>query len=1308
MSFAGKVEPIRIAEEMSRSFLDYSMSVIISRALPDARDGLKPSQRRILYAMHELSLYPGRKPMKCAKICGDTSGNYHPHGEAVIYPTLVHMAQPWAMRDPLVDPQGNFGSVEGDPPAAMRYCVTGDTLVVTERGLVPIAEVSAGGGEDIAARVLSMDGKVSAASKWWDCGAHPTRRVVTRRGYEVTSSLNHPLLAAVPGPPGQPTKLVWKTVANVRPGDFLVLDRDDATLWPEAPVDLRPFWPELPEASRARRHQLPAELSEDAAFLLGALLAEGTFRRGVVEFTNVPGDFADAFRAAWARVFPDCRLHEFLRPPVGHGKKPFWQMQVVAQQVIAFLRALGLSGRSATRRVPAAVLRSPRGVAAAFLRGYYEGDGAVERSGQSLLRVGLSSKGRPLLRDVQTLLLRFGIAAALGEEKARGAFRLGIVGVDALRRFEASIGFASAAKRGALADAIARHGGRALSQSDFVPFLAEPVRASALRGQREWLSKNNFDRPARLLAALPRLAEALPAEAFAAVERIARAGYLFERVERVEDAGEQPVYSLRVDSLCHSFVANGFVNHNTEARLTALGGALMSDMEQDTVNFVPNYDERLTEPTVFPAAFPNLLVNGGTGIAVGMATNLPPHNLGEIADAVAAVIENPEITAEELRTIVPGPDFPTGCVLHGTAGIQSYYATGRGSLRVRGRAEIQPDERANRERIVITEIPYGVNRALLVERIADLVNAKLLAGISAVRDESDENTRVVVELKKEAVGEVVLNNLYNSTALESSFSVQMLAIDHGRPRLLSLRDALQAYLEHRREVITRRTAFQLRKAEERAEHLEGFLVAIGNLDDFIALIRASASRDEARAGLLKRGWDQATVEAYGVRVRTPERLTDGLYRLTEAQADQILELRLYQLTGLERDKVSGEYAAVLARIDDLRDILARAVRVDSIVRDELLALKAKHARPRRTEIVPDAGDIAIEDLIPNKPCLITITHRGYIKRTDAGEWRAQRRGGKGVSGITVREGDGTAADEGDFVEHLFTASTHDYLLFFTRDGRMYLERVYEVPEGSRNSKGRSLANVLELRADEKIAAMIRIPSLGAGREDETWDPARNIVFATRSGITKKTNLSDFKNVRKGGIIAVMIEEGDELIEAKLTNGNDEIILVTHEGMSLRFHENDLRAQGRATVGVWGIRPEASDYVVAMAVVEENATLLVAGENGVGKRTAFDEYRTQSRGGKGIITMKTGDKTGAVISALAVHEEDELMLTTSKGQTTRIRVGEIREAGRNTMGVRLMNLPDDETLADIARVVRAEADEAEGVEPSAGDGAGGAA
>src|SRR5256884_2250338 len=511
--------------------------------------------------------------------------------------------------------------------------------------------------------------------------------------------------------------------------------------------------------------------------------------------------------------------------------------------------------------------------------------------------------------------------------------------------------------------------------------------------------------------------------------------------------------------------------------------------------------------------------------------------------------------------------------------------------------------------------------------------------------------------------------------MESSFAVIMLAIDHGRPKLLSLKEANAAYIEHRREVVLRRTRFELRKAEERAETLEGYLIALANLDEFIRIIRGSANREEARVKLLAFDFTKRQVEQIGILIRNEARLTEGRYAFSEHQANQILELRLYQLTGLEREKIVNEYKELLNTIKDLRDILAKEQRVFTIIKKELREIRDKYATPRLTQLVPDEGEIVMEDLIRNEGCIISITHGGFIKRTAVSAFRAQRRGGQGVIGMSTREG-ATQEEEGDFVQHLFTATTHDFLMFFTESGRAYVEKVYEIPEMGRAAKGRSIANLLELRAEEKIAATIRVQSkssgTGANIVDDTSDQKLHIVFATQSGIVKKSNLSNYANVRRGGIIAIQIEQGDRLIDAKLTNGNNEVVLITKDGMSLRFHEEQLRDQGRNTVGVWGIRPEKGDHVVATAIVDPNAMLLVAGENGIGKRTSFDDYRRQSRGGKGIITMKTGEKTGDVVGALTVRETDEIMLITNKGQMGRTPVQKISQNGRKHMVVKMMD------------------------------------
>ena len=723
----------------------------------------------------------------------------------------------------------------------------------------------------------------------------------------------------------------------------------------------------------------------------------------------------------------------------------------------------------------------------------------------------------------------------------------------------------------------------------------------------------------------------------------------------------------------------------TEARLHPLGLAMMDDLDKDTVDMVPNYDGSQLEPSVLPAAFPNFLVNGSTGIAVGMATNLASHNLGEVVDAICAQIDNPEITLPELMQHMKGPDFPVACEIRGIRGIEEYFRTGRGSMRMRGKMEIEESPNG-RAMIIIRGVPYGVNRATLQERIAELVNEKVLTGISGMRDLSAEDTCIEIELKRDARPAVVVAQLFKLTSMETSFSVNMLAIHKNRPKQFSLKEAIDAYIEHRREVVIRRTRYLLGKAEERAELLEAFLLALGHLDDFIKIIRSSKNRDEARERLAAYSFPVATAEALGIMIRSQASISGDTYIFSERQVNAILELRLYQLTGLEQDKVKGEYDSVLVDIKDLMDILAREERVLIIIKDELRVIKDKFATPRKCSIVADAGEVAVEDLIPNDAMIVTLSHRGYIKRTLSSEFRVQGRGGKGLKGMETR---GTKKDEAaDFIEHLFSVQAHDYLLFFTNTGRMYVERVYQLPEGSRTATGRSIQNVLNLKPEEKIAALLRLErKVDDDGNDITFrEDAGFVFFGTRTGKVKKTPLNDFRNYRQAGLNAIVLEQGNELIGVRLTSGSDNVLLVTYKGMSVHFDENDARSQGRVSMGVRGIRIKEDDYVVGLAVATSGTTLLIASENGIGKRSPFEDYRKTFRGGKGVKAMNVTEKSGPLIGAVTVTEEDELMLMTSSGQSIRIRVSDIRETGRVTQGVKLLTLKAGEKLQDISIVI----------------------
>jgi DNA gyrase subunit A len=683
----------------------------------------------------------------------------------------------------------------------------------------------------------------------------------------------------------------------------------------------------------------------------------------------------------------------------------------------------------------------------------------------------------------------------------------------------------------------------------------------------------------------------------------------------------------------------------TEVRMTPVASELMADIEKETVDFAPNYDGTLYEPLILPARVPNLLLNGASGIAVGMATNIPPHNLGEIIDGLIATIENPDIATGDLAKIVPGPDFPTGGLICGTDGIKAAHETGRGSIQVRARTFIEKKRKGDRECIVISELPYQINKSRLIERIADLVKEKKVEGISDIRDESDrEGVRVVIELKRDEITGVVLNQLYQHTQMQTTFGVIMLAIVENQPRVLGLRDILQRFIDFRKQIVTRRTLYDLKKAEARAHILEGLKVALGNLDRIISLIRKAASPAEAKEGLMSK------------------------FKLSEVQAQAILDMRLQRLTALERDKITDEYKDIIKSIEKYRQILASEKLVMGIITQELRELKEAYGEARRTEIIEEAAEISIEDLVVEEEMVVAITHRGYIKRNPISLYRAQRRGGKGVTGITTREE--------DFVECLFTASTHHYILFFTDFGKVYWQKVYEIPQAGRVAMGKALVNLLKLAPEERVAAIVPVKEFTEGEY---------VLMATERGVVKKTPLTAYSRPRSGGIIALLIDKSDRLISAEITDGNQDILLSSKKGKSIRFTEEEVRPMGRATRGVKGMVLTKDDTLVGMDTMREGTTLLTVTEKGYGKRTKTSEYRVQGRGGMGIITIKTIERNGNVVGIKQVVDDDELMLLNSQGKIIRIKIGNIPVIGRNTQGVRLIDVKKNEKVVGVARI-----------------------
>jgi DNA gyrase subunit A len=994
----GNIEPRALEEEMRTAYLDYAMSVIVGRALPDVRDGLKPVHRRVLYAMNELGLSPNRSYSKCALIVGEVMGKYHPHGDSAIYDTLVRMAQEFSMRYELVDGQGNFGSIDDDPAAAMRYCVTGDTRVRTTKGTTRIDSLVAGAAPNsdnpVDLEVLDRLGRPVHASVLFHSGEHETLRLRTAEGYELTGTANHPVLCLIELD-GVPL-LLWRLLGELRPGERVAMN--------------------------------------------ARMLAE-------------------------------------------------------------------------------------------------------QYAGTSVRRVS-------------------------GQISATGTAVLERLGGD-------------------------------------VPALLEPVTGD----------------------------------------------YYYAKVASVTNAGVQPVYSLRVDTDDHSFLTNGFVSHNTEARLARIATEMLRDLDMDTVDFVPNYDGSKREPLVLPSRFPNLLVNGSSGIAVGMATNIPPHNLREVVAATIAYIDDPDLEVEGLMRHIKGPDFPTGGIILGRAGIKDAYETGRGRVRIQARAHIEPLKQG-KEAIVVTELPFMVKKGgpgNLIEKIADLVRDKRIPEISDLRDESDKRgMRLVIELKRDAIPKVVLNKLYKHTSMQTTFGVNMVALVDNVPRTLDLRAMIHNYVAHQREVIVRRTKHELSEKEARAHILEGLLTALEHLDEIIELIRGSRDRETAREQLIAR------------------------FELSAIQASAILDLRLSQLTALEADSIKQEHADVTERIAELRAILGDESRVLAVIKEELTEIGERFGDERRSEITHSEDEIDIEDLIADQQMVITITQTGYIKSLPLATYRQQQRGGRGVTGMDMKDG--------DFIEHLFVTSSHDYLLFFSNRGKVYRSKVYELPEAQRTAKGRALVNVLPLREGERIQAVV---------STRDFTEAQFLVFATRNGTVKKTELQAYNTpIKADGIIAINIRDDDELLAVRAVDPQDEVIMVLRAGLTVRFAESDVRSMGRDTTGVRGMDVGKDGRVIAMDVARDDMDLLVVTENGYGKRTQISQYRKTNRGAKGVKTIGLTEKKGALAGALVVREHQELVFISVGGMVQRTAAGGISQQGRSATGVRVMNLKEDDVVSAVALVVDA--------------------
>jgi len=1224
------IEPIEIQEEMERSFLEYAMSVITMRALPDARDGLKPVHRRILYSMHDSGFRPDRPHVKCARVVGDVIANYHPHSGDAVYDALVRLAQPFSLRHPLIDFHGNYGSPDF-PPAAMRYCVVGGTRVRLADGSNPrigeLAVIEANSEVDVDLKVIGWRGERVAASKLFHSGEHATLRLRTREGYELTGTRNHPVLCleSIAGVP----ILQWRLLSEIGPGAHVALQR---------PLD-PPGSGVLTDEDRA------------TALLAGAFVSEGWASSTRAGFNNTDGEYFEAVVSAYDEIVGGARYRSsrLLRS----GRK----IHELDVQDLTALRGSCLAGligrRSADKCVPDAVWLGGAGMKRVFLQSLFEGDGSVSLLRRNAIRIGYSTRSEDLAREVQQLLFEFGVVSRRYHNGRTGEHQVYVCNKRDARLFASRVGFwgRKQLKLLALLDLVPFES-RSLS-SDHVPFVGSYLRDTAPRGGREWLAKHNVDRIERWERDGDEILARIDAEAAAVVLPLVGGGLYFARVADVVDAGVQPVYSVRVDSEDHAFVADGFVNHNTECRLHPLATHLLDGLDEDTVDFGDNFSGDRQEPVVMPSRFPNLLVAGGQGIAVGMASNIPPHNLGEVVDATVHLIDNPDATPDDLMQFVKGPDFPTGAQILGRAGIMDAYRTGRGSIRMRAKAEITEDKRGNVQ-IVVSELPYQVSVGAVAEKVKDVVDNRTLEGIRELRDLSaGEETRLVFDLKRDANANVALNNLYKHTPLQTSFGVNMVALVDGIPRTLNLRAALVAYVEHQVEVVTRRTQFRLKKAEDRAHILEGLIRALDMIDEIIATIRASEDRAAAREALMA------------------ER-----FAFTEVQANYILDMPLARLTRLARRELEQELEEKRAEIAELQSILASPEKLRGVIKTEMLEIKDKFATARRAEIVFDPGDMSIEDYIDDAPLVVVMTKAGYIKTVAATAFRTQGRGGRGVAGAKLKEE--------DLVTRIIHTSAHAFLLFFSNHGKVYRLKAHEVPMKERTARGTAIVNLLPLAPDERIQAVI---------DTRDYPDDRYLFFATRSGQVKKTAFSEYDKSRREGFIAINLNEGDQLVRVIQTGGDDDIFMVSRLGMTIRFNETDVRPMGRVAAGVRGMRMKEGDEVVSCDVARDDTAILIVTDAGFGKRTQLDKFNRQTRGGQGVRGIKLTARKGHVIAAFMVGLDDEIFLVSSGGVTMRIPVRGISSQGRDATGVRVMNLDEGQSVASAAPILSPEDEEA---------------
>ncbi|WP_200158619.1 DNA gyrase subunit A [Allochromatium vinosum] len=1370
--FAKEVLPINLEDEMRQSYLDYAMSVIVGRALPDVRDGLKPVHRRVLFSMHEQGNVWNRAYRKSARVVGDVMGKYHPHGDAAIYDTMVRMAQPFSLRNLLVDGQGNFGCFTGDTAIKLA---DGTEKTFAELAQLPPNEIFYVYAVDKTGKIVIAEGRHARLTRpdaellelTLDTGdvvrCTPDHRFMLRDGsYKEAQDLT-PDDSLMPGvfdtAPVKPGLNEYLRILQPNLGQYQFVHHlaDEFNAERGQCDDVQgPFvrhhrnfdrWDNTP--SNIQRLTFLEHLHLHAE-QLGELWKDPDFReaqkRGVQSYYSQHPEAVEERRERFIRQNQDERFRQLNAARTSEGLQHYYAEQPEARAAISErMRLLWQDAdyREKMSSVLSGIQKRPlsdeeqagiRAIIAEKSRRMWGDDDKREEIVAAICRAMASDSIRKKIseavkRQWQDPEYRAKFPA---DHFSRMAHRFwDKPEAREIHREKISKQWKSAEFIQAQKQAVIDSNARRLSEN---PDLMQDINRKAVESLRANWKAPEYRRQVmrRKIAGyvydltkrfpdcdvtpelyesnrqqnwIPRLNKAV--EYFGDFDALVTAGrhYNHRVVSQRRLTERADTYDITVDHHHNFLLACGVFVHNsvdgdppaamryTEVRMTRIADTLLDDLDKETVDFVPNYDNTEHEPSVLPARFPNLLVNGSSGIAVGMATNIPPHNLREVIDACLAIIDNPLVTLDELMEIVPGPDFPTAGLINGVRGIREAYRTGRGRCVMRARATTETQKRSGREAIVITEIPYQVNKARLLERIAELVKEKKIEGIAqdGLRDESDKDgMRIVIELKRDTHSEVLLNNLYQHTQLQQVFGINMVALVDGQPLTLNLKQILEYFLRHRRDVVTRRTLYELRKARDRAHVLEGYAIALANIDEVIATIKAAANPAEARERLMERHWAPGAVtgmlERAGADRTRPEELeacfglSDAGYRLSERQAKAILDLQLHRLTGLEQDKILKEFEEILATIAALLLILSDPDRLMEVIRAELIAVRDQFGDERRTEIQLDQTDLTLEDLIAPEDRVVTLSHQGYVKTQPISDYQAQKRGGKGKSA--------TAIKEEDFIDRIFVANSHDTVLCFSSRGRVYWLKVYELPQAGRGARGRPMVNLLPLEAGERITTLLPV---------RDYEDGSFVFMATSAGTVKKTPLKDFSRPLSRGIIAIDLREDELLVGATITGGEQDLMLFTSAGKAVRFSESHVRSMGRAAHGVRGVMLQEGQRVIALVAPEDGGTVLSVTENGYGKRTDVDQFPTKGRGTQGVIAIDTAERNGAQVGAILVHPGDEIMLIADDGTLIRTSVDQIPVVGRNTKGVKLINLGEGQRLVFVERIAALEGEKETGEE-----------